>query len=98
MSPFYSSPMEYQCLILNPIYPWWAESGGKERFKMKEKKNPFLCCQEERILSLSRANVGCDPLISPLDKFSLQAKPFSFESAVMQTYSKITQKECFATE
>lgn len=72
--------------------------GKKIKKEEKGKKNPPSTVKRKRIRNLSRANVGCDPLISPLDKFSLQAKLFSFETAIMQTHTKITQKECFAWE
>lgn len=90
ISPFYLSFVEYQYLILSLRYSWWTKS-RKKILKEGEKKTPSTV-KRKRILNLSRANVGCDPLISPLDKFSLQAKLFSFETAVMQTHTKITQK------
>lgn len=95
ISPFYLSFVEYQYLILSLRYSWWTKS-GKKNLKEGEKKSSTV--KRKRILNLSRANVGCDPLISPLDKFSLQAKIFSFETAVMQTHTKITQKKCFASK
>ena len=96
VSPFYLSFVKYQYSLLNPRNPLWTKS---EKKKLKRKgKTPPSTVWRKSILNRSRANGGCDPLISPLDKFSLQAKLFSFEIAVRQTHTKITQKECFASE
>lgn len=73
------------------------EKKTKKKERKKKKTSPSTV-KRKRILNLSRATVGCDPVISPLDKFPLQAKLFSFETAVMQTHTKITQKEYFAWE
>lgn len=96
IEPFSLSSVEYQYFILNLRYSWWTKS--EKKILNEGKKGPPSTVKSKRILSISRTNVGCDLLISPLDKFSLQAKLFSFETAVKQTHTKITQKECFASE
>lgn len=88
ISPFY---------FINTLFWIWDIPGGpkvkKKNLKRKnEKKNSPSTVKRKRILNLFRANVGCDPLLSPLDKFPLQAKLFSLETAIMRNIPKSLKK------